>query len=42
MVICYKNKWLARYKGKYVGIFNTELEANEAVQNYILNLKTQI
>jgi hypothetical protein len=29
------NKWLAKYKGKRIGLFNTEIEAHEAVQNYI-------
>lgn len=33
-----KGKWTSNYKGKHIGYFNTELEAHEAVQNYIKQL----
>jgi hypothetical protein len=31
-------KWEAKYKGKFIGLFNTEIEAHEAVQKYIAKL----
>jgi len=36
-----RNKWVADYMDKYLGRYDTELEAHQAVQNYIesLNLK---
>lgn len=34
----YVNKWRARYKGKYLGIFDTELEAHEAREKHIKSL----
>ncbi len=33
-----ERKWKATYKRKYIGSFNTELEAHQAVQNYIASL----
>jgi len=33
-----KCKWIAEYKGKYLGHFDTEIEAHKAVQKYILTL----
>jgi len=36
-----KKKWQAKYKGKYIGIFKTELEAHEAVHSYILQLQVK-
>ncbi len=34
-----KKKWVAVHKGKYLGYFPTESDANESVQNYIEKLK---
>ncbi len=34
-------KWKAVFKWKYLGLFKTELEAHEAVQNYIKQLKNE-
>lgn len=31
-------KWQAKYKKKHIGLFKTELEAHQAVQNYIASL----
>lgn len=31
-------KWLARYNGKHIGLFNTEIEAHEAREKYIANI----
>lgn len=36
-----KQKWLAKYKGRHIGYFNTEEEAYQAVQEHIKNLQTQ-
>jgi hypothetical protein len=33
-----RNMWAARYSGKYIGRFNTEMEAYEARENYIAKL----
>lgn len=33
-------KWLAKYKGKYICLRNTEEEAHQAVQEHIKNLQT--
>jgi hypothetical protein len=39
--VCFDKRsktWTSRYKGKHIGCFKTEEEANEAVQNYIKQL----
>lgn len=37
-----RNRWQARYKGKHLGCFDTELEAHQAVQNYIVSLQINV
>lgn len=36
-----KQKWLAKYKDKFIGYYETELEAYQAVQEHIKNLQTK-
>ncbi len=39
--VCYDKRdklWIVKYKSKYTGYFKTEIEAHEAVQNYIKQL----